>query len=529
MGTFSAATLQDAEPGFWKVAAADPERIAVINPDASSITYGELERLVNGLANGLVAAGIGRGSVIAIAAHNHHTHLAIALAAGQIGAYWAPINWHFVAAEMAHILRDSGACAAVVGPGVYAEMNQAMDQADIATDRRFSITDQAGYRRIEDMATGQPVLRPRDLVCGMPMSYTSGTTGVPKGVKRPIVDGAPPEMLAAVGGVIFPHRGLRTGSDVYFVPAPLYHAAPGGHAGEALYHGNTLVLMDRWDSEQALALVDRYRVNTMFVAPIHLTRWLALDASVRARHDTSSVRLVIHAGAPCPVPVKRQAIEWFGPVLYEYYGGAEGIFTSVTSDRWLDHPGTVGNVGDSIAEIRVLDEETRMELPPGQVGLLYSRFPGLAFAYHDDPEKTMQATTKDGFVTLGDMGYIDEDGWLFVVDRRTDMILTGGVNVYPAEVEACLLEHPSVTDAAVVSVPDEKWGKRIVAAIEPADGAAPGPDLAAALSAHCRANLAKFKCPQDFLFRDELPRSGAGKLLRRAVRDELASNLGTGR
>lgn len=514
---------QTVQAGFWNAAAADPSRVAVINPDGSSITYGELEKLVNRLSNGMLAAGIGRESVVAVAAHNHHTHMAIALATGQIGAYWVPINWHFVASEMAHILSDSDVSAAVVGPGVYDEMTNAMHEVGLPVDRRFSISGEPGYRRLEELGAGQPDGRPENLVCGMLMGYTSGTTGRPKGVKRPILDGAPPEMFSMMLSVVLKDRGLAPGAGAYLIPAPMYHAAPGGHAAEALYLGRTLVLMDRWDSEQGLALIDRHKVTTMFVAPIHLGRWLALDPAVRAKYDVSSVELVTHAGAPCPVSTKRQAIEWLGPIFYEYYGGTEGMFTFVACERWLEHPGTVGNINDSLAEVKVLDEETHEEVETGQIGLLYSRFPGLAFSYHKDPEKTAAATAGDGFATLGDMGYVDGDGWLFMSDRRTDMILSGGVNVYPAEIESCLLDHPGVADAAVVGTPDPEWGNRIIAVVEPAAGAAPGAALADELTAHCQKNLAKFKCPREFVFREELPRSGAGKLLRRLVREELAA------
>jgi len=513
---------EGAQPGFWNTAAADPDRVAVINPDGSSITYGELEKLVNQLSHALLAAGLGRESTVAVVAHNHHVFMAMNFATGQIGGYCVPVNWHFLKDEMAHILADSGTGLVVAGPGVYETVTEAADEAGIPADMRLSITPEPGYRLLSEFADGYPDSRPDKLVCGMFMGYTSGTTGHPKGVKRPIMD-VPPETFMMVMAHVLKDRYLAAAPDVFLLPAPMYHAAPNGHATEALYYGNTLVLMDRWDSEEALALIDRHKVTNMFVAPIHLARWLALPDEVRAKYDVSSIKQVMHAGAPCPVSVKYRAIEWLGPILYEYYGGTEGAFTSVTCDVWLEHPGTVGNVHDALPDIKVLDEETGEELPAGEIGLLYSKFPGLEFAYHNDPEKTTNATADGGFVTLGDVGYVDEDGWLFMSDRRTDMILSGGVNIYPAEIESLLLEHPAVGDAAVVGVPDEEWGNRLMAFIEPAPGISPGPELADELATHCRAGLAKFKCPQEFEFRSELPRSGAGKLLRRVLRDELAA------
>jgi long-chain acyl-CoA synthetase len=289
----------------------------------------------------------------------------------------------------------------------------------------------------------------------------------------------------------------------------------------AVQYGYTIVLMNSWDSVRALELVQEHRATHTHLAPIHIQRWMALDDETRSRYDLSSLKWLIHAGAPIPVAVKQRAIDWLGPVLFEYYAGSEGAFTSVSCEQWLEHPGTVGNVNGGLVAIKVIDEETTQELPPGEPGLLYAK-PILPFEYHGDPEKTAGARL-DEFFTLGDIGYIDEDGWLFLVDRRVDMINSGGVNIYPAEIEDRIAGHPAVLDVAVFGAPDPDWGQRVVAIVVPRDGHAPDRHLRDELDAFCRAKLAKFKCPREIEFRTTLPRLASGKLQRRLLRDEFAA------
>jgi long-chain acyl-CoA synthetase len=277
--------------------------------------------------------------------------------------------------------------------------------------------------------------------------------------------------------------------------------------------------MDRWDSERALQLIERYRVTHVQMAPIHFTRLLDLPEAVRAKYDLSSLHAVTHAGAGCPVDVKQAMMDWFGPVLYEYYAASEGYGTSITPQQWLEHRGSVGHVASDGADIAIVDDDGE-ELPAGEVGLVYLRLPGVPESeYLGDPEKTAAARRPGGFRTFGDVGYIDQDGWLFLVDRRADMILSGGVNIYPAEVEQQLRRHPAVADVAVVGIPDAEWGQSVLGIVVPADGAIADPELEADLRRHCEAGLARFKCPRRYEFRTELPYSGAGKLLRRALRD----------
>ncbi|MHB8695036.1 MAG: AMP-binding protein [Solirubrobacteraceae bacterium] len=498
-----------------------PDRVAVVDPDGIETTFSELAEHVNRLSHGLRALGIKRGGAVALATRNHSVFFAVALAVEQIGAYVVPVNWHLTAAEVAYIVENSESEAVIVGAGLEDVMRTALDQLGFPADRRFAVAGAIGFRDLSIITEGQPATRPEDRTAGSLMLYTSGTTGRPKGVRRPIFD-VPPEQVVQMLAAMFAERGIAPGDGVYFGPAPLYHAAPGLHALLALHCGYTVVLMDGWDAEGALALVARHRATHTHLAPIHIQRWLALDEDVRSRYDMSSLKWLIHAGAPCPVEVKHRAIEWLGPVLFEYYAGSEGAFTSVDCLTWLAHPGTVGNVRGAPVEIKVVDEDTREELPAGEAGLLYAK-PILPFEYHQDPEKTKAARLEDGFFTLGDIGYVDEDGWLYLVDRRTDMINSGGVNIYPAEIEDRLAGHEAVLDVAVFGAPDEQWGQRVVAIVVVKDRQQAGPELAERLSAHCRQTLAKFKCPSEIEFRSELPRLASGKLQRRVLREEFAA------
>jgi long-chain acyl-CoA synthetase len=499
-----------------------PERVAIVDPDGTTTTFAELAAEVNRLSHGLRALGLGRDDAVALASHNSRTYFALGMATAQIGAYLVPINWHLTADEMQYIVENSGSQLVVVGAELHDAMTPALDALGFPHDQRYSSQAQApaGYRSISEITDGQPDTLPENRLAGSAMLYTSGTTGRPKGVRRPVFE-TEPEQLLAMLAPMWAERGLEPGDGVFFSPAPLYHAAPGLHALVAVQYGYTVVLMNSWDSVQALELVQEHQATHTHLAPIHIQRWMALDAATRSRYDLSSLRWLIHAGAPIPVAVKQRAIDWLGPVLFEYYAGSEGAFTSVRSEQWLEHPGTVGNVNGGLVAIKVIDEETKQELPPGEAGLLYAK-PILPFEYHGDPEKTAGARL-DEFFTLGDIGYIDKDGWLFLVDRRVDMINSGGVNIYPAEIEDRIAGHPAVLDVAVFGAPDPDWGQRVVAIVVPRDGHAPDEQLRDELDAFCRAKLAKFKCPREIEFRTMLPRLASGKLQRRLLRDEFAA------
>jgi len=307
------------------------------------------------------------------------------------------------------------------------------------------------------------------------------------------------------------------GEGVHIAMGPLYHAAPGRFGMGALHRGETLVLMDKWTPEGALERIDRYRCTDTHMVPTMFHRLLKLPEAERRRYDVSSLRSVVHAAAPCPVETKRRMMEWWGPVLYEYYAGTEGGGTYVKPKEWLEHPGTVGRAWP-MSEVKVLDAEGN-ELPPGEVGTIYMLPPFGKMEYHRDPEKTRNAYLGD-MLTLGDLGYMDEDGWLYMSDRRSDLILSGGVNIYPAEIEAVLHQHPKVADVAVFGLPDEDWGEFVQAVVQPMEGVEAGPELAEELWHYAEKSLAHYKLPKKIDFVDELPRLPTGKLAKRKVREE---------
>jgi long-chain acyl-CoA synthetase len=328
---------------------------------------------------------------------------------------------------------------------------------------------------------------------------------------------ADPDTAAALSSMLASLFEVEAGTGVHLAAGPLYHAAPLAFGTGALHMGQGVVLMDKWSPERTLELIEKYRVTTSHMVPTMFHRLLALPDEVKARYDTSSLRNVIHAAAPCPVDVKRKMIEWWGPVIYEYYAATEGGGTYVTSPEWLDHPGTVGRAFPG-ATIKILDDEGD-ECPPGTSGTVYMGSAIGGFEYYKDPEKTANARRGDLF-TVGDVGSLDADGWLFLNDRQADMIISGGVNIYPTEIEAALLTHPQVGDAAVFGVPNEEWGEEVKAVVEPAEGVTPSEELAEELLAHCRSRLAGYKVPRSLDFRDELPRYPTGKLYKRLLRDE---------
>jgi long-chain acyl-CoA synthetase len=347
------------------------------------------------------------------------------------------------------------------------------------------------------------------------MTYTSGTTGRPKGVRRPLAD-APPEGIADAMASFLGLFGITGRDGVHLVVAPLYHTAVSSFAMNHLHLGHTLVLMRRWTPEETLAKIERHRVTSTHMVPTQLRRLLALPEEVKRRHDLSSLRHVVHSAAPCPVEVKRRMLDWWGPVIYEYYAASEGGGTLATPEDWLARPGTVGKAWP-ISRLRVLGDDGRA-CAPRETGTVWMSMGPHRFAYHKDREKT-EASWQDDFFTVGDAGYLDEDGYLFLVDRKSDLIISGGVNIYPAEIEAVLTGHPAVGDVAVFGVPDDDWGERGSVVIEPAAGVTGGPELAGELAEFCRARLAGFKVPRRFDFTPELPRDPSGKLYKRRLRD----------
>lgn len=502
--------------GFWKIAAADPDRPAVVDAEEKPATFAELCAASNQVAHGLRAQGLTRGDAIAVVLPNEPAFLELYLAATQIGLYITPVNFHLTGPEIAYILGDAEVKVFVAGERYAAAAVAAAAEAGLAPEACFGVGKVGGFRAYGDLKSGQSADPPAERSAGQTMLYTSGTTGRPKGVRRPLPD-ADPDTAAALSSMLASLFEVEAGTGVHLAAGPLYHAAPLAFGTGALHMGQGVVLMDKWSPERTLELIEKYRVTTSHMVPTMFHRLLALPDEVKARYDTSSLRNVIHAAAPCPVDVKRKMIEWWGPVIYEYYAATEGGGTYVTSIEWLERPGTVGRAFPG-ATIKILDDEGN-ECPPGMSGTVYMGSAIGSFEYYKDPDKTANARRGDLF-TVGDVGYLDADGWLFLNDRKADMIISGGVNIYPTEVEAVLLTHPQVGDAAVLGVPNEEWGEEVKAVVEPAEGVTPSDELAEELLAHCRSRLAGYKVPRSLDFRDELPRYPTGKLYKRLLRDE---------
>lgn len=499
--------------GFAAIAAADPHRIAVIEVEGTSITFCGLADRVNQLSHALAAMGLRRGQTVVAMFPNRRTYYEMRLAASQSGLYFTPISHHLTAPEIAYIVRDSEAQLIVVDGSLLDVATKALDSIDFPAERRFVVDgDAPRWTGYEDLLTPFPAAAPEELLAGDFMGYTSGTTGRPKAVRKLLPHGPPRVTQYQLDYMA--RLGVHPGRAVHLASAPLYHAAPGTYSFLALNLGHTVVVARRPSAERLLQLVQQYQVSVMVTVPTVLHRLLRLPENVRAQYDLSSLRSVIHGAAPCPVEVKRRAIEWFGPIVNEYYGATEGAASAVSSTEWLSKPGTVGRALPSI-QLRILDQAGNT-VPPGEVGQVYFTLPAPA-EYFKDPDKTA-AAMHGNFFTAGDMGYLD-NGWLFLCDRRTDLIVSGGVNLYPAEIEAALLAHPKVADAAVIGVPDDEWGQRPVAIVQPDVTAEPSDTLAQNIIEHCRASLAGYKIPRIIEFIDELPRSEVGKVQRGRLRD----------
>jgi long-chain acyl-CoA synthetase len=504
------------ELGFWSIAAAEPDRLAVVDPAERQVRAGELLASANQLVHGLRSLGLGVGDSVAMVLPNSVEVFELYLAALQAGFYLVPINWHLVGPEIAYIVGDCEAKAFVAHERFAAECARAAEEAGLPADRCFAVGTIEGFRPYDDLKEGQPVSAPPERTTGAVMNYTSGTTGRPKGVRRRL-PGVPPEDVALSFGGILMLFGLQPFDDnVHLCGSPLYHTAVLVFAGASLHMGHTVVLMDKWTPEETLRLIERYRVTHTHMVPTQFHRLLALPEDVKHRYDLSSLRHVIHAAAPCPVEIKRRMIEWWGPVIDEYYAASEGGGTIVFAEEWLKKPGTVGRPWPN-SEVVILDDEGN-PVPPGQVGTVYMHMATADFEYHKDREKT-EKSRRGKYFTVGDVGYFDEDGYLFLCDRKADMIISGGANIYPAEIEGVLLTHPKVADAAVFGIPHEDWGEEIKAVIEPAPGVEPSEELAREILEFCQGRLARFKIPRSIDFIDEMPRDPNGKLYKRKLRD----------
>jgi long-chain acyl-CoA synthetase len=499
---------------YWSVAEADPSRLALVDPWERRVSAGELLAGARRVANGLRARGLRPGDAIAAVLPNSVEAAELYLAAAEAGWYLVPINFHLVGPEIAHIARDSEA-KVLVAHERYAEgCRGAADELGWTSECCLAVGAVPGFGFYEALREGQPASAPAERTAGRVMHYTSGTTGRPKGVRRPLPGVAPDAFEWS--RLIEMYRLDPDLDHVHLCCTPWYHTAPLVFLAASLHSGHRVILMDRFEPEQMLQLIERHRVTHTLMVPTQFVRLLALPEEARRRYDLSSLQRAIHGAAPCPQDVKRRMIEWWGPVVTEYYSSTEGGGTVVFAEEWLRKPGTVGRPFEG-AEILVLDESGE-RLSAGREGTVYFRSSMGPVEYFKDPGKTAAATRAEYF-TVGDVGYLDEDGYLFLCDRRTETIISGGVNIYPAEVEAVLLAHPGVMDAAVFGIPNPEWGEEVKAVVEPSPGAVPDARLAAGIIEFCRGRLARYKTPRTIDFIEAMPRDPSGKLYRRKLRD----------
>jgi len=504
------------EVGFWKIAEAEPDKLAIVDPDGNEITFGELLADANRLVHGLRALGLEKGDGVAVVLPNGIEMFALYMAAMQAGLYLTPINWHLVGPEIAYIVEDCEAKVFIGHERFADECRRAADEVSLDDERIFALGDVPGFRPYANLTDGQPDRAPENRTAGAAMHYTSGTTGRPKGVRRAL-SGADPETVAGSGGLLGMFGVKANDDNVHICGSPLYHTAVLAFASSSLHLGHTVVLMDKWSAESMLELIDQYRVTYSHMVPTQFQRLLSLPTEVREAYDVSSLRTMIHAAAPCPVETKRQMLEWWGPVIYEYYAATEGGGTLVTPEEWLERPGTVGKAWPG-AEIRVVDDEGN-DLPPGGIGTIYMKLPAAAaFEYFKDKDKT-EANRVAGFFTVGDVGYLDEDGYLFLRDRKSDMIISGGANIYPAEIEGELIQHPRIVDVAVFGIPNADWGEEIKAVVQLVPDVEPSDELTTEIMDFARERMGKFKLPRSIEYIEEMPRDPNGKLYKRKLRD----------
>ncbi len=496
-----------------------PDQPAVIMAHSGEqMSFAEMDRSANSFAHLLRAHGLGHDDAFAILLENRIEYFSLIWGSQRAGTLLVPISTRLTAPEIGYILNDSGAGLLITShnfddvlPGI----------RDACPKLRVLMMDDDGdedFHSALETQSSEPV---QDQRVGSVMLYSSGTTGRPKGIMPKLPDDLDPKapnafIALATMGAQMP----ADGSMKYLSPAPLYHAAPIGWCSVVHRLGGTIVMMEKFEPEQALATIEKYKITDSQWVPTHFVRFLKLPEEVRQRYDLSSHQRALHAAAPCPIPVKQAMIEWWGPIVNEYYAGSEGIgMTLVRAEDWLAHPGTVGRAIHGTVHVCGPDGE---ELGPGVDGLIYYENEILP-TYHNDPAKTAEAMHPQGWMTLGDIGHVDEEGFLYLTDRKSHMIISGGVNIYPQEIENLLVSHAKVMDAAVIGAPDSDLGEKVVAVVQPVDMAMAGADLEQELRDYLAPELARIKLPRLFEFRAELPREANGKLYKRELRDEFAA------
>ena len=517
----------DAGPTHFRpatYAASDGARPAVVTAAGRVVTFAQLEERSSRLAQALFARGLRQGDHVAVLLPNDDRTHEVAFALQRSGLYYTMVNTHLAADEAAYIVVDCGAHTLITSASLAplaAELVARTPDVDLrlmigTTPGEPAPADHTSY---DEFVAGAPAEPLADEVEGSAMLYSSGTTGHPKGIRRPLTQqpfGSDVVLSGMLGGIM----GFAPG-DVYLSPAPLYHSAPLVWSMTAQRMGGTVVVMERFDPEQCLALIEQHRVTHAQFVPTMFVRMLKLPAEVRAKYDLSSLRSVVHAAAPCAPEVKRRMIEWWGPVIHEYYSGTEGMgMTWITAAEALTHPGSVGKA--IWGEVHICDDDGN-DVPTGDDGVVYfaARAGAATFQYNHDAEKTRQTFNDKGWATLWDVGHVDDEGYLYLTDRKLFMIVSGGVNIYPQEIEDVLVLHPAVADVAVFGIPDPEMGEEVKAVVQPAPGAdpAPGPELEQEIIAFCRANLSHYKCPRTVDFTDELPRGENGKLYKKGLRE----------
>lgn len=498
-------------------AKANPEKPAVIMAGTGQVmTYGQLDALSNRFARLFREHGLSIGSTVALCLENHPQYFAVCWGAQRAGLVYVAISSRLTAPEIAYIAQDSGAGLLIGSAYTAPVLDEVLRLAPGVRQLRFDGANEFDLGAALSAHAPDPVADER---AGCDMLYSSGTTGKPKGVRVPLPEDPAIGSTNSLHALASQAFGLRP-ETIYLSPAPLYHAAPLRWSMTVHRIGGTVIVMEKFDPEHALQLIEQYSVTASQWVPTHFVRMLKLPEEVRGKYDLSTLKCAIHAAAPCPVPVKKAMIEWWGPVLMEYYAGTEGNgFTFITSREWLERPGSVGRALTGI--LRICDENGD-EVPRGTEGqVFFEPTEGMAqFEYHNDPVKTADSRNKHGWSSLGDVGWEDEDGYLFLTDRKSFMIISGGVNIYPQEIENLLVTHPKVADAAVIGAPDPEMGERVVAVIQPVDMASAGPKLAEEITAYLAPQLSRVKMPRQIDFREELPREPTGKLFKRLLRDE---------
>jgi len=504
--------------------------VAALIDERGETTWASFNERTNRLINAFRGLGLAPGDVIAIYAGNCREYYETMMAATHAGLVYVPVNWHFSPEELAYVIDNSGARALIAEDQFMENALDAINRGETPTLEHciaIRAEEKPGqFKDFEALIEAADPDEPTDQALGGPMFYTSGTTGRPKGVKSStFAAGGPMEMMELIGGGLSQMLGIPADGTTY-VCGPVYHSAQWAFSFLPLLVGSRVLMRHRFDPAESLQIMDEHKVTNVHLVPTQFHRFLKLEDADREGFDGRSLVVVWHGAAPCPPETKRRMIDWWGPVISEYYGSTEGsIVTQISASEWLERPGSVGKAG-AMVEITVRDDEGAV-VPAGESGQIYVKnLMGSDFEYHNEPEKTADVHLEAGVFTFGDIGYFDEDGYLYLSDRKIDMIISGGVNIYPAEIEAVLVQHPAVEDAAVFGIPNEEFGEEVKAAVKLAQGNEPGEELTTALTAFCRERLANYKTPRSIDYEDEFPRHETGKLYKRLLRDRYWQGQG---